>query len=330
MADIFSTYEIAVTEDELVRVWENMPMQIAEVYAPLACIAKDAGRTSYLAENRLDSSRVVIVCAVGEAMTALREEADIMDLLVLGCIPKKLMFREYDDRAILMREYIRGESFGGAVARVGAFSEEEVRNFGIDLCEMVMELYERSLSVDASTLVARNIIISEGRMKFIEPKGIEYCEDCRKNWSELENAIGELMNMLLIGNGTGLEPESSPSMKKLLAKCRSRQGKNFENAEELLWALRATSPDEQAKKFGTRGIIAIVAALLVAIVGISAARLNSPLRKPVSDSFVELGEDGIPGADPFEGMPGGVIRDISSDSGEPTEPTGQEPNDYTE
>ena len=320
MADIFTTYEIAVTEDELVRVWETMPMQIAEVYAPVACIAKDSGRTVYLAENRLDSSRVVIVCAVGEARAALRKEADIMDLLVLRCIPKKLMFREYDDRAILMREYIKGETFGGAVARIGAFSEEEVRNFGIDLCEMVMELYERSLAIDASTLVARNIIISEGRMKFIEPKGIEYCEDCRKNWNELEKAIGELMNMLLVGNGTGLEPESSPGMKKLLAKCRNRAGKNFETAEALLWALRATAPDEQAKKFGTRGIIAVVAALIVAIIGISAARLNGPLKKNVNGSVIELGEDGIPGADPFEEGPEGMIRGVSSDSGEPAEP----------
>jgi hypothetical protein len=319
MADIFSIYEIAVNEDELVKVWETMPMQIAEVYAPEACIAKDAGRTVYLAENRLDSSRVVITCAVGEAIAALRKESDTMDLLVLGCIPKKLMFREYDDRAILMGEYIKGESFGGAVARVGAFSEEEVRNFGIDLCEMVMELYERSLSVDPSTLVARNIIISEGRMKFIEPRGIEYCEDCRKNWGELEIAIGELMNMLLVGNGTGLEPESSPGMKKLLAKCRNKSGKNFENAEALLWALRATSPDEQAKKFGTRGIIAVVAALILAIIGISAARLNGPLRKNVSADFVELGEDGIPGADPFDDGAEGVIRGVSSESGEPAE-----------
>ncbi len=286
-----------LNETELVKVWDTMPWQISELYAPTACISETYGRASYMAENRLDSTRVVVITAVGAAREALRKESDIMDLLMLDCIPKKIFYKEENERFILVREYIKGESLGGAVARVGAFPEEDVRKFGGELCEMFRELYERSLMVDPGTLVARNIIFADGKMKFVEPKGIEYGVGLKRNWNRNEQAIGELMEMLLVGNGTGYEPEASKGLQKVIARCKSGPGRNYGSVDALLQAIKETEPERQAKAVGTAGILGIVAALLVLIVGISVANITAG--HPTKDAgLMEMGEDQIPGSEP--------------------------------
>ncbi|MBO7402065.1 MAG: hypothetical protein J6U10_03635 [Lachnospiraceae bacterium] len=287
-----------LNELELVKVWDTMPWQIAELYVPTACISDLYGRAVYMAENRLDSTRVVVITAVGAARETLRKESDIMDLLVLNCIPKKLFYKEESERSVLVREYIKGESLGGAVARLGAFPEADVREFGEELCEMFKELYERSLMVDPGTLVARNIIFADGRMKFVEPNGIEYGVGLKRNWNRNEAAIGELMEMLLIGNGTGYEPAASKGLQRVIAKCKAGAGRNFGSVEALLAALKETEPERHAKAVGTAGILAIVAALLVFIVGFSAATITMQRNNPSDKGIVDIDEDYIPGDAP--------------------------------
>lgn len=256
------------SERELVDSWEQiLPQSVAELYLPISRISDSPEKQSFMAENRLDESRVVIVCSKGSQRDILRAESDVMDILVLGCIPRKIGFYELEDRDILIREYVNGESLQGALNRIGTFSEPEVRLLGEDFCVLIQELYERHLSVDPSKINAQNIIITnDGMMKFVEPEGIEYCENCEQNWNEIERAIGKLMSTILSGSTkSGRKIKTSAAMANVILRCTGRRGVGYGSVSKLLRALESTAPGICRKRRGATAVAIAAAALLVAI-----------------------------------------------------------------
>lgn len=291
-------------EKKLVDSWEKlMPPSVAELYVPVSKISDNPERKSFMAENRLDESRVVIVCSEGSQREILRAESDVMDILVLGCIPRKTAFYEMADRSILVREYVSGESLQGALNRIGTFSEPEVRLLGEDLCVLIQELYERNLSVDASKITAQNIIITnEGMMKFVEPEGIEYCENCEENWAETEKAIGKLMNTILTGNTkSGKRLKTSGPMATVIARSMGKRGSNYGSVSKLLRALEGTAPGMTKRRRGATAV-ALAAASLLAVIAVFPLLKNLTKPSEPDPGSKIIGEviptDVIPVADP--------------------------------
>ena len=283
------------SERELVDSWEKiMPQNVAELYLPVSKLSDLPDKQSFMTENRLDESKAVVVCAKGKYRDILRAESDVMDILVLGCIPRKIGYYELEDRSILVREYVSGESLKGAMNRIGSFSESEVRFLGEDFCVLVQELYERHLSVDSSAITAQNIIITnDGVMKFVEPEGIEYCENCDENWLETEKAIGTLMNEILTGTKkSGRKVKISSAMTGVIARSMGKRGAGYGSVSKLLRALEGTAPSVCKKRRGAT-IVAFAAAVL--LVAIAILPIVKNINKNNSgNSSVQVGEE-IPG-----------------------------------
>jgi len=257
--------KIDFNEQEILQNWERiMPSNVAEVYIPLSCIENTADRMRFLSEHIISGKKAVVVCSKDHQKDILHAEADVMDILVLDCIARKIAFFEGETTAILVRDYIYGESIQGKVTRNGCFDEESARELGKSLLELVSKLYERNLSIDTSSLKAGNIIITqEDSMKFVEPEGINYCADLSKNWAATECAIGNILKFMISG-GSGIPAgKISAEFAKVLERSTGATSENYRDVKEFMAALDATSPKLVKRKKMAKIMIALAATLIL-------------------------------------------------------------------
>lgn len=292
-------------EQRLILLWsEELPEQITDVYMPVFCLLNRPDKKIFLAAYRMDESKVIIVVASGAAAEDLRAESDVMDLLVLTCIPRKIGFYEEGRSCVLVREYVVGESLNGALVRNGIFSEDQVRGLTTDVCLLLKELYDRHLTVAPKSIVAQNILVTDdGRMKLVEPEGIYFSDENGRGWEKNAAAVGILMCFMLTGSSVlnkETEKKLSPSMKKIIRRClQPAEYRRFVSPGQLMTALEQAMPRMVRKKQMAFAVLSTAVMLAGAIIilpftGISKAPvLNDNSGRAIAEEEL-LVENGIP------------------------------------
>jgi hypothetical protein len=104
-----------------------------------------------------------------KALDQLQREADLLKQIVHPQIVKMVDLFVEDQRAYLVLEHIEGESLRRIVEEKGAFSEEQVIELGIQMCEILTHLHNQQPPVLHRDFTPENLIMGlDGYLKLID------------------------------------------------------------------------------------------------------------------------------------------------------------------
>lgn len=292
------------------------PRELTAKYELVECLADKAETRTLLAMDKEDGSQCVVKCYLRGSALYDRTEPEVLREVLWkpedGPSPRFIAEYRNGEMRCVLREYVPGETLSELAER-RSFSEREVLETGLQLCDQLEVLHSMDPPVIHRDIKPQNVVIRPdgkavlidygiarvrsdnetdtvafGTQGFAPPEQYGYSQtDARSDIYSL----GILLNWLLYRD-TKIAGSGPAAPDKVIARCAAFDPqKRYADIRQVKRALIAARPEERKK----RGVLYFAAAVLVAVLavaGISAAvrdrRASVSFREPLVEQAVRM------------------------------------------
>lgn len=269
-----------------------LPEALREEYEILSCVKQGQDSASYIAYDRFLQRTVFVKYGSTEM---LENEARILAALSCGGVPRIYGLHSADDRAFLFQEKIEGENLRSVIAQNGPMHQRKVLEIGIQLCNILTELWACDPPIVHRDIKLDNIILTpEGEVCLVDfgisreyselidrdtdimgtpetapPEQVGFCQTDHR--SDIY-ALGIVLTELLTGK-SALSAKGIPmGFRKIIQKCTNFSPKQrYPSAEVLKAALMRYA---ERRKLWDRWMLAGAAAMLCMILMVASGNLK--------------------------------------------------------
>jgi serine/threonine protein kinase len=142
-----------------------LPTEIQKLYQIISFLKCSEERETLLLLHRLSGEKCILKIASGKSKERLLSEEKILKKLIekgVPFIPRPIMALEESGKLYFLREYIEGYTCRDVVEKSGGYSEQELIELGMKLCDNVSLLHAMDEPIIHRDIKPENIIITRG------------------------------------------------------------------------------------------------------------------------------------------------------------------------
>ncbi len=290
------------------------PSELTESWELLECFSDKDDTRTLLARNKENDGCCVVKCYLNNNVLYGRSEPEVLRDLHSGTMPAFIAEYKNHHMRCVLREYVPGATLE-QMAKSRSFSEKDVRNIGLQLCDQLDTLHRCSPSVIHRDIKPQNVVLRPdgtpvlidfgiarihnenetdtvvyGTQGFASPEQYGFSQtDARSDIFSL----GMLLHWLL-RQDTRKPKENSTPLEKVIARCTAFDpDKRYADIRQVKKALLAAGPEAQKKhlmQIAAAIIVLIAAAGLLLLRSRSSVTFSEPLIEQAVRMSLGLGE----------------------------------------
>ena len=136
-------------------------------YECLLVLVENQERSFFLAREKSTGLKRILKVTSETNSNSVRSEYKFLSSLDHPAIPKALRFEKIEDKGILIREYVEGETLSERVSRAGPFSVRETLELARQVCDVLSFLHLQSPPIIYKDIKPQNIILSLDRKSVV-------------------------------------------------------------------------------------------------------------------------------------------------------------------
>lgn len=151
------------------NVSEHLPTYITEKFETNACLYSTGTKEIYLTSNIQSGKKYILKQTPKKLSFQSKAERDMLNSIDHPSFPKVHTWYEDESYAYLIREYFDGITLEALVARNGTLTDIEIRDIGVQLCDLLSYLHNHTPPIIHRDIKPQNIILkSDGNIGVID------------------------------------------------------------------------------------------------------------------------------------------------------------------
>lgn len=148
-------------EDDFKRKMENvLPEPFENEYECLSVLAENPERSVFIVREKNTGLKRIFKVTSETTGNSAKSEYKFLSRLGHPAIPKAIRFEKIEDKGVLIREYVEGETLAERVSRNGPFSVRETLDLARQVCDVLSFLHLQSPPIIYKDIKPQNIILS--------------------------------------------------------------------------------------------------------------------------------------------------------------------------